>query len=77
MTPQELQKVKDRLERLKTEQIELKSSLKHIEAQWRKDYGISTVEDAEKLLAEKEEQHQTLIEKQARLISKLEEAMDV
>ena len=73
MNPNEFTELKSRIERAKTESIRSQGAIDQIKETWKQEYGFDTLEEAEKKLAEFEQQIVQKTERREILKKQLEE----
>lgn len=75
MTTEKLTEIKNKIDVLKTKQIQIQTKKQSILDTWKKEYNINTVGEAEDLLKSTKKKMNTLEEKSTKLSIELEEIL--
>lgn len=75
MTANEFENLKSRIKDIELNNAKVSGQIELIKENWKKNYGIETLEDAEKKLSEIKSENETKIAKKNSLMDKLESMM--
>jgi len=76
MEVKELQQLKEKIEKAKSEKAKAEGSLEQIQKRWKDDFDCTSVDQVEAKIKETEEQIKSLTEKKDNYIKEIEEVME-
>jgi len=76
VTTSEYEEIKKKIKRANEAAIRAEGSIEQIKQQWKKDFGIISVEEAEEKITELKKEIESLKEERDKLMKKLEDITD-